>query len=199
MITRILATTLMFVGIGFAQMPTPPMPPGPMPQGPTFHVFTGGHQHIGAPEWWRNPEIAQKIGITDAQLEKLNQLAFDDHMKMIDVRAALEREELKLRHLMDASTLDENQILAQIDKVATQRAQIEKAQVQMMLAVRRVLTPEQLKKFREVSPFGGTRERLDDDRGPGGNRMFFRQEFRRAPGMPNRGPDNAPPEASPQK
>lgn len=196
MITRILAATLLFVGVGFTQMPAPPMPPmgtGPNTHGPAFHVFAGGHRQLGGPEWWRNPDIAQKVGITDAQIEKLNQIAFDNRLKMIDLRAALEREELKLQHMLDTSTPDENQILPQIDKVATQRAQVEKARVQTMLATRRVLTPDQWKKLRSSADVLIRRERHDD--GPGENRMFFRQEFRRAPGMPNAGPDTASPES----
>ncbi len=197
MITRILAATLMLVGLATAQMPGPPMMGpmghGPMGEAPGFHAFAGGHR-MGAPEWWKNPEVAQKLGITDAQVQKLDQIAFDHRMKMIDLRAALEREEVRLQPLMQASTPDENQILTQIDKVATQRAQIEKAHVQMMLATRRVLTPEQWKKFQDTVHFRMMREHHGDDRGPGENRMFFRREFRGGPGAPNDGPETASPE-----
>ena len=196
MITRILAATLMFVGLASAQMPGPPMMgghmgAGTMGEGPGFHAFAG--HRMGPPQFWKNPEVAQKLGISDAQVQKLDQIAFDHRMKMIDMRAALEREELKLQPLMQASTPDENQILAQIDKVATQRAQIEKANIQSMLAERRVLTPEQWKKFQDAVHSRMMHARHGDD-GPGENRMYFRREFRRGPGTPKDGPPTAAPE-----
>ena len=63
---------------------------------------------------------------------------------------------------MAADTPDEPKILAQIDKVAQARAELEKANARFLLGIRRVLTQDQWKKLQaETShPEGG--------RGPGG-------------------------------
>jgi hypothetical protein len=98
------------------------------------------------------------------------------------LRASLEKQEVTLRSLMESDQPDETQVLAQIDKVAQGRANLEKSHVQMMLAVRRVLSVEQAKKLREVWPAPPL------PRGPGfkpsGGQGF------RPPGGP--GPEGAP-------
>ncbi len=156
MINRILAVALVLGGLAIAQEkpapPAPRQPHAPMHMGGPEH-FAGMERHrFGSPEWWKNPEIVQEIGISDTQVQKLDQLALDQRLKMIDLRAAAEREEVRLRSLMEAANPDENQIMGQIDKVSTQRTQVEKAEVQYRLATRRVLTPEQWKKFQSMKP-----------------------------------------------
>lgn len=171
MITRICAAVLILAGFGMAQVPVPP----PMHMGGPVFFSTFEHHRHGFPEWWKSPEMAQKIGISDAQVQKLDQVVLDHRLKMIDLHAALEREEVKLHPLMEAANPDENQILTQIDKVAAQRAQVEKANVQFMLAMRRVLTPEQWKKLKEARHFGPEmNHRFGGDHAPGGPRFFMR-------------------------
>ncbi len=127
------------------------------------------------PHWWNDPTLAGKLQISDEQVRKLEKIAQDHEIQDIDLRAALEKQEVALRPLLEIDQLDESQVLAQIDRVAQARANPEKSRVQMMLAVRRVLTPEQAKKLRElrlVPPF---------ETGPG----FM------PPGLPGFGPRGA--------
>lgn len=178
MITRIFAATLLLVGMGVAQEPgrmMEHMGPGPEHMGPAPMIRTFSEHRFGPHEWWKNPMIVQKLGLTDAQVQKLTQIAYDNRLKMIDLRAALEREEVKLEPLMEAASPDENQVLAQIDKINAQRGQVEKAHVQMMLATRRVLTPEQWKKFQTSMPAMMMHHGPD---GPDGehNVIFFREK-----------------------
>ncbi len=66
---------------------------------------------------------------------------------MIDLDAALEKQEVQLEPLMEADRPDEAQVIAQIDRVAQARAALEKSNAQMFLAIRRVLSVEQWKKL----------------------------------------------------
>jgi hypothetical protein len=52
--------------------------------------------------------------------------------------------------LIEADQPDESQVIAQIDKVAQARANLEKSNAQMLLAIRRVLTVDQWKKLRDL-------------------------------------------------
>ena len=54
--------------------------------------------------------------------------------------------------LMAADTPDEPKILAQIDKIAQARAELEKANARFLLGIRRILTQEQWKKLRAEMP-----------------------------------------------
>ena len=72
-------------------------------------------------------------------------------LKLIDLIAALEREEVTLEPLVAAEPLDESRITAQIDRVAQARAELEKANGRMLLGIRKLLTPEQWSKLSQLS------------------------------------------------
>ena len=80
-------------------------------------------------------------------------------LTLIDLNASLSKEELIMAPLIGAERLDEVKILAQIDRIAQARAELEKANSRMLLAIRQSLTMEQWTKiesspaiFRVVSP-----------------------------------------------
>jgi Spy/CpxP family protein refolding chaperone len=94
---------------------------------------------------WMNSEVAQEIGLSDQQKQQLEKINQDGQLKMIDLRADLEKQEVILAPMMRAYHPDEAQVLAQVEKVSQARAALEKARVQTMLARRNVLTEEQWK------------------------------------------------------
>jgi Spy/CpxP family protein refolding chaperone len=99
--------------------------------------------------WWRNPEMAQKLGINSDQQKKIEDVFQQQRLKLVDLDATLRKEEIILDPLMSADSPDETKTLAQIDKVAQARAELEKANARFLFAIRRVLTPEQWKKLQE--------------------------------------------------
>ncbi len=126
--------------------------------------------------WWDNPEVAQKIGLTDDQKKKIDDIVQQHRLKLVDLDATLKKEEITMEPLVNSDQPDEAKLLAQIDKVAQARAELEKANARMLLGVRRVLTTDQWKKLKEehhgfrdggVPPpgFGG-------HHGPGGGASF---------------------------
>ena len=102
--------------------------------------------------WWNNPEMAQKIGLSADQQKKMDDIFQQSRLRLIDLNAALQKEETIMEPLMSADTPDEGKVLAQIDRVAQARAELEKANARMLLGIRRVLTPDQWKKFQADAP-----------------------------------------------
>jgi Spy/CpxP family protein refolding chaperone len=141
--------------------------------------------------WWDNPDISQKLGLSTDQQKKMDDIFQQSRLKLIDEHAAVEKEETILEPLLAADQPDESRILAQIDKVAQSRAELEKANARMLLGLRGVLTPAQWKTLQTLGPraddhFGGRGP--DGARGPRGRRA------------PNSSPDGGappPPAASP--
>ena len=107
--------------------------------------------------WWRNPDMVQKLAINSDQVKKIEDIfRKQQRLKLVDLDATLKKEEITLEPLMSADSPDEAKTLAQIDKVAQARAELEKANARFLFAIRRVLTPEQWKKLQESShPEGG--------------------------------------------
>lgn len=127
--------------LAMAQHPAPPPPP-PVPAAPLPPPDLG--------RWWRNSEIAGTLGVTAPQLQKIEQIFADHRLKLIDLNADLQREEVKLEPLVAADQPDETQVGAAIDRVTAARGRLEKANALMMLAIRRVLTVEQWRKLESL-------------------------------------------------
>lgn len=103
--------------------------------------------------WWSNPQTAEMLGLTADQLKKMDDIFQQHRLKLIDLNASLEKEEAILEPLVGTDQPDDNKVVAQIDRVAQARAELEKANSRMLWSVRRVLTPEQWKKLQSESPY----------------------------------------------
>ena len=117
--------------------------------------------------WWNNPKVVERLKLTDEQRKSFDGILLDHRAKLIDLRASLEKAELTLEPLMSDDSPNEAKILAQIDKVAQARAELEKANAGFLLAIRAKLTPEQ---WKQVQVFRANHEhegRGREERGPG--------------------------------
>lgn len=93
--------------------------------------------------FWNNPRIVEKLKLTDVQRKEFDDIFLQHREKLIDLRANLQKAELALEPLVRESQPNETKILAQIDKVAQARAELEKANAAFLLAIRSKLTAEQ--------------------------------------------------------
>jgi Spy/CpxP family protein refolding chaperone len=95
--------------------------------------------------WWNNPKLVERLKLTETQRKEFDGILQDHREKLVDLRGSLEKAELEMEPLMGADQPNETKILAQIDKVAHARAELEKANARFLLAIRAKLTPEQWK------------------------------------------------------
>jgi len=93
--------------------------------------------------WWNNPRVVERLKLTDVQRKEFDDIYMQHREKLIDLRANLQKAELALEPLVSDSQPNEAKILAQIDKVAQARAELEKANAAYLLAIRSKLTAEQ--------------------------------------------------------
>lgn len=145
---------------------------------PMERSFHGEHGR-----WWDNPHIAQRIGLTDDQKKRMDDIFEQHRLQLVDLNATLEKDEIVLHPLLQADQLDEQKILSQIDAIAQARAELEKAHARMLFGIRKVLTPDQWKNLQSIVREHRMGEGMDrDHRGWGG-------PDHRGPG----GPDGPPP------
>lgn len=114
--------------------------------------------------WWKDSAVAKELKLTDQQLKQLEAAFTENRLKLIDLRATLEKEETKLQPLLDSDTLNEGQLSSQLDAVIAARGRLEKANAIMGISMRKILTPEQWKQLRQMHPRGPEGH---DMRGPG--------------------------------
>jgi periplasmic protein CpxP/Spy len=109
--------------------------------------------HLGPHgRWWNNPEFVQKLGLTADQQKKMEAIFQQNRPGLMDLSSSLHKEETSMEPLLAADQPDEGKILAQIDRVAQARAELEKANARMLLGLRRVLTPDQWKTLQAEEP-----------------------------------------------
>ncbi|HTS68903.1 MAG TPA: periplasmic heavy metal sensor [Terriglobia bacterium] len=137
----------------------------------------------GLGAWWKNSEIVSKLQLSDDQVRKVSQTFLDHKLKLVDLQADLEKQELRLEPLMDVDQPDTTKVGAQIDLITAARGRLEKENAMMMLAIRSQLTVEQWKKLKSLQPPD-----------PGKDKVFF---YRSVPGGPEALPPLPPPESMP--
>ena len=128
-----------------AQAGPPPQPPGPGPQPSRPPRGMGPGMGAGMGAWWKNSEIVKKLGLSEAQVGQIEQTFLEHRLRLVDLRADLEKQELRLQPLIDADRPDEAKVVAQIDLITAARGKLEKENAMMLLAIRRVLGVEQWK------------------------------------------------------
>jgi len=101
--------------------------------------------------WWNNAETVTRLSLTKEQQLKMDDIFQKFRLTLIDLNASLSKEELIMDPLIAAERLDEVKILTQIDRIAQARAELEKANSRMLLAIRQSLTMEQWTKI-QASP-----------------------------------------------
>jgi Spy/CpxP family protein refolding chaperone len=134
----------------------------------------GGFHNIVPPGmWWKNSAIVTKLTLTPEQTKKMDEIFQQSRLQLIDLRANMEKQNVMLEPMLAANPPDMNKTMAQIDKVAQARAELEKADARMLLGIRTVLTPEQWTKLHTEGgmngrpPAGGMQ---GGSGGPGGQR-----------------------------
>jgi Spy/CpxP family protein refolding chaperone len=94
-------------------------------------------------------EMMQELHLTSQQREKIATIRERQARKAIEQRAQVQVAMLDLRKLIRSERPDRAAIERQIDEVARLKAELRKSQVETLLDVRALLTPEQQTKFRE--------------------------------------------------
>ena len=103
---------------------------------------------IGPPGiWWHNPDLVQKLTLTPDQQKRMDDIMQQSRLQLIDLRANVEKQELLIEPMLAANPPDTTKVLAQIDRTAQARADLEKAIGKMLLSIRTVLTPDQWTKL----------------------------------------------------
>jgi protein CpxP len=190
---------LLIAGSALAQGPGdgPGTGPGVGEHRPPFEKAFGGQGIHG--RWWNNPRIVERLKLTDEQRKSFDDILFQHRETLIDLRGSLAKAELELEPLIRNDQPNEGKILAQIDKVAQARAELEKANARYLLALRSKLTPEQWKQVQEFRAHRGEEHRGEERGGWGPGGQNHRQMPPAQPGPPEAPPQSGPPQgAGPQ-
>src|SRR5215472_5277633 len=145
----VLAVALLWA-TGVAAVAQPGQEPGPgfgMRRPPMERMLGSGGEKG---RWWNNPKVADQLKLTDDQRKSMDDILQQHMENLVDMRGNLEKAELGMQPLMSQDQPNESAILAQIDKVAQARAELEKANARFLLALRAKLSPDQWKQLQTI-------------------------------------------------
>jgi Spy/CpxP family protein refolding chaperone len=95
------------------------------------------------------PAVAKALQLTAEQQAQMTSVAVASSNEMSGLREQMQKLARKQAALMGAEPVDETAVLALADDIGKVRSEMAKVQVKQMLAVRKILTPEQRLKMRE--------------------------------------------------
>ena len=97
-----------------------------------------------------NPKIAEKIGLSAESREQIKKLDADNRAKVQELQKKTREAMEKQTQLMKAEKIDEAAVMAAIDELFECRKEMAKAQTKRLIAVKALLTPEQVKQATEA-------------------------------------------------
>lgn len=97
-----------------------------------------------------NPRFAEKLNLTEEQKTKLEELNKTQRESGRVNRTKMSEAMKRQMALMTAENIDEAKVMASIDEVFALRCAMAKDQVKRVIAVKSILTPEQIKKANEI-------------------------------------------------
>jgi len=162
------------VAQGPAAYPAPPHgdprlgvvgPGGPGPLRPPRPI---GMMAPGPGAWWKDSEVVKKLELSEAQVSRIEQAYLDHRLRLVDLRAELEKQELGLQPFLDTDRPDEIKVAAQLDLITAARGKLEKTHAMMLLAIRRVLSVEQWKRLQALQQERGVGNRVGPEPPPAG-------------------------------
>ena len=101
-------------------------------------------------QFWNNPDVVKQLNLTDDQRKAMDGILQEHRLKLIDLQATLRKAEVEMIPLMKADTPNRAEIEAQIDKVVSARADLEKANARFLLDIRMQLKPDQWKQLQTM-------------------------------------------------
>ncbi|TET70131.1 MAG: periplasmic heavy metal sensor [Candidatus Zixiibacteriota bacterium] len=107
----------------------------------------GGHQ--GGPSGMMLMECGKKIGLEEAQLDKIKSIHLSSQKQIIKLRADLEIAQLELKELMHSDSPVKSKVNRKIDELSQLKAKIHKNEAGTKIDVMSTLTAEQLERFQE--------------------------------------------------
>ena len=90
--------------------------------------------------------MTKKLELTDEQVKKVKSVLTDARKKSIGLRADARVAGIELREMVSQEAVDKAKIGAKVDQIAKIRGDLLRARTDAALAVREILTPEQMAK-----------------------------------------------------
>ena len=101
-------------------------------------------------KWWRRPEVINQLNLSEEQQSKLESIWASSANDLIDLRATVEKENVGLRTLLDAATLDRAAIRHAATRLSEARGRLFDRELMMLVDMRNALNDQQWTRMRAL-------------------------------------------------
>ncbi|MBW1742141.1 MAG: periplasmic heavy metal sensor [Deltaproteobacteria bacterium] len=108
-----------------------------------------GKSDLPMGKWWKNPEMAKKLNLADAEKAKLKEAFDKSHRKLIKLKSNVETERFELGSLLDKKALDEAAVMQQFTKLEKARTELARERFSFLIEVRKILGQERYQILKE--------------------------------------------------
>ncbi|MBT8352480.1 MAG: Spy/CpxP family protein refolding chaperone [Deltaproteobacteria bacterium] len=161
-------TMILLVTVFFIPTFSGAFTPGEYKSGKRFGMKRHHMSHLGM---WQNPKMIQELGLTDEQVRELRKADFIHREKRLQLKSKLDGLRLEMEKLFSVESVNETEVLQIAQKISDQKGKLFVRKIESRLAVRKLLTAEQLKKL----------NRFDFHRHAKHGKMYGHKQHRRTP------------------
>ena len=98
---------------------------------------------------WRNPQLAEKLGLTDEQVDQLRDADFNAREKFLEARAQLDHLRLQMDKAFSQDSIDQVGVRQLAQQMADAKGHLFIQEVESRLAVGRILNTDQTNMLRQ--------------------------------------------------
>lgn len=102
-------------------------------------------------KWWQNPDYAKKLALTDKEKTALDNLYTENAKKMIDLRAAMQKDALNISQILDTQNMDEETALAKFKEHQNSHLTMAEEHFKYLLEVRKIIGVERFQQLRAIN------------------------------------------------
>ena len=101
-------------------------------------------------KWWKDPNVVQKLQLTDSQIAQLDAAYNNSRLKMIQQKSDVERKRFELQNLFEKKSFNEKAIQKQHRKVEKARNRLGEERLKFIMEVRKIIGSEKYSQLKLI-------------------------------------------------
>ncbi len=103
-------------------------------------------EEVAYGRWWLRPALVEALSLDNAMVNRLDTLYVERKSRLIDLKAAVQKERMKLSVLMDQEPLDKAGVMRQYEVLNEIRGEMGRERFKYYIEIRDILGPERYRK-----------------------------------------------------
>ena len=109
-----------------------------------------GSEELPQGRWWRVPPVADRLNLNEDQKRRLDDKFYTNRRRLIELKGALEREQLEVRRLLEKEPMDEAAVMTQFRNMDEARGRLARERFYFVVEVRKILGYERFQRLESM-------------------------------------------------